>query len=802
MKIFKFFSVLALSLSIFTATNARTVEHVPGQLLIQVNSKADLQQIVNDLAVVDGMNTQLRINGIVSAPMKVWLISFNETIIDDNLMLEIVNSHALTKVVQFNHVVSLRTTPNDAQFTSQWQYINTGANGGTIDGDIDADSAWDITTGGLTMLGDSIVVCALDDGIDMNHLDFGDNRWINYAEIPNNNIDDDLNGYVDDYDGWNSEDSNDNIAGGGHGTPVAGIMGAQGDNGTGVTGVNWDVKVMVIKNDFNTVESEVLAAYTYPLVMRQMYNATDGAEGAFVVSTNASWGVDFGQPSSAPLWCAMYDTLGAYGILSCGATINGNQNVDLVGDLPTACPSDFLISVTNCDNTDNKVTNAGYGAVTIDLGAHGAGAFTTSQGGGYGGFGGTSGATPHVTGAIGLLYSAPCSGLITLAKSDPAQAALDVKQYILDGVDPNTSLAGITTTGGRLNLHKALLELLNDCDSSACIAPYSLAASGVTDSSATLTWNSISDSTYTIQYKLTSSSTWITITDTAQSILLGSLQACSEYEFRVAVQCDTSVSSYSNPVVFKTDRCCVAPSSLVATSPTATDVSLNWNDVLAAVNYSVQYRDTSSAVWTIVNGLSASPFSLTGLDSCTVYEVAIGTNCDTGATIFGNPTLFATTACGACIDLPYCNSISNNATEEWISNVTIGSINNTTMSDGGYGDYTHLSTMLTQGSSYAISLTPDFNSFQYDEYFRVWIDYNQDGDFGDVGELVFDPNTAATNTITGNISIPATATLGTTRMRVSMKYNSTSTECETAGSFGFGAVEDYCVFIDFGTGTE
>jgi len=96
-----------------------------------------------------------------------------------------------------------------------------------------------------------------------------------------------------------------------------------------------------------------------------------GAEGAFVVAVNSSWGTDFGQPADAPLWCALYDSLGTYGVLSCAATANNNTNVDTMGDLPTACPSDYLISVTNTNSSDVKVNSAGYGVVTIDLGAPG-----------------------------------------------------------------------------------------------------------------------------------------------------------------------------------------------------------------------------------------------------------------------------------------------------------------------------------------------------------------------------------------------------------------------------------------------
>ena len=284
------------------------------------------------------------------------------------------------------------------------------------------------------------------------------NLWKNYGEIENNGIDDDGNGFIDDYHGWDTGSNSDAVGdGGGHGTPVAGIVGAVGNNGVGVAGVNWDVKLMIVQGGTG-IESEVLEAYSYPLVARKAYNETDGEEGAFVVSTNASWGIDQGQPADAPLWCSFYDTLGVHGIISCGATANANFNIDIVGDLPTGCSSEYLISVTNMNDNDVKVTSAGFGATTIDLGAFGQGTFTTTLSN-YGGFGGTSGATPHVTGSVALLYSAPCPTLISIAKSDPLVAAQMVRDFILNEADPNPSLAGITVTGGRLNINLSLIHI-------------------------------------------------------------------------------------------------------------------------------------------------------------------------------------------------------------------------------------------------------------------------------------------------------------------------------------------------------
>ena len=434
-------------------SKAQEPNYLPNEVLVQLASNVDATMLAQETSAFAIDNATL-----VSRPMNIWRLQLELSTLTENQAIIELYRNPNVLVAQKNHKIELRaTTPDDPLFANQWQYFQAD------DKDIDADDAWDVTTGGTTLNGDVIVAAVLDDGIDLNHDDFEDNLWTNEAEIPDNGIDDDNNNYTDDYKGWSIVTNSDNIAGGGHGTPVAGIVGAKGNNGLGVAGVNWDVKVMVIKNNFNTNEAKVIEAYSYALEARILYNTTNGAEGAFVVSTNASWGVDFGDPNDAPLWCALYDTLGENGILSCGATINGNFDVDVVGDLPTACPSEYLITVTNTDITDNKVTQAGYGLETIDLGAPGAGAYTTAQGNGYGGFGGTSGATPHVTGTIALLYSAPCQGLADLSLSDPAAAARMVRDYILNGVDPNPSLDGITTTGGRLNVNNAMQDLMANC---------------------------------------------------------------------------------------------------------------------------------------------------------------------------------------------------------------------------------------------------------------------------------------------------------------------------------------------------
>jgi len=231
------------------------------------------------------------------------------------------------------------------------------------------------------------------------------NIWVNANEISGNGIDDDNNGYVDDRDGWNGGTATDNFSASSHGTHVSGTVGAKGNNGIGVTGVNWNVKVMAISYGSGgaSLESGAIAAYSYARDQRLLYNQTNGAKGAFIVATNSSFGLDLQQPSAHPIWCAMYDSLGAVGVLSAGATSNSNTNVDTQGDIPTACTSNWLITVTNTTRNDTKAT-AGFGATTIDLGAPGSSITSTYPSNTYSSLTGTSVATPQFAGSITLMF--------------------------------------------------------------------------------------------------------------------------------------------------------------------------------------------------------------------------------------------------------------------------------------------------------------------------------------------------------------------------------------------------------------
>jgi len=434
-------------------------DHIQGQLIVQLIKGTDINIFISNFAPA----YELKVQQQLSEPLAIWLLNFNENAINETAILQKVNSHRQTKAVQFNHYVQERVLePNDPSYTdgTQWGMNNTGQNNGTNDADIDAPEAWELCTGGITAAGDTVVMAVIDGGFFLAHQDL--NFWKNYAEIPGNSIDDDNNGYVDDVNGWNAFSNNASITSSQHGTHVSGTVAAKGNNNLGVAGVNWNGKVMAIQGS-SVTESIVVNAYAYAFKLRQMYNQSNGANGAFVVSTNSSFGVNNGNPTNYPIWCGMYDSLGAVGILSAGATANANYNIDVTGDMPTGCAQNHLITVTNTDRNDVKASSAGYGLTTIDLGAPGTLVYSTTPNNTYANLSGTSMATPHVAGAVGLIISAACPQLLQDYKNYPDSIALLFKQFILDNVDPLTDLQNITVTGGRLNIHNSIVAINNYC---------------------------------------------------------------------------------------------------------------------------------------------------------------------------------------------------------------------------------------------------------------------------------------------------------------------------------------------------
>ena len=429
---------------------------VPHQLLLMIKYGVDESQIENQLDLYNDNAKTISSAACIAKSWNIWQLNI-ENGFDEMSVMKQLKEMPQVIFVQLNHYTEERFIPNDIDFTNQWALDNQGQNGGVIDADMDAPEAWDFGIHATTASGDSIVVAIDDGGCDTALQDLHFHK--NYFDIPYDHIDNDHNGYVDDYNGWNSVSNNSSIPADMHGTHCAGIAGAIGNDTIGISGVDPDVMILPVKGSSNT-EAIVVAGYAYIFDQRKLYNQTLGDSGIFVVSVNSSFGINNGQPSNYPLWSAMYDSMGKVGILNCAATANAPVDVDVAGDIPTACPSNFLISVTNTTNQDALSTIAAYGDTTIDLGAPGTNILSTFPNNQYGSLTGTSMATPQVSGAVAFLYSLPCLAFSNLVHSYPDSAAMLVKSFIMNGVDTLPTLWGKTVSNGRLNLYNSSLFLM------------------------------------------------------------------------------------------------------------------------------------------------------------------------------------------------------------------------------------------------------------------------------------------------------------------------------------------------------
>ncbi|MCX8104078.1 MAG: S8 family serine peptidase, partial [Candidatus Bipolaricaulota bacterium] len=327
-------------------------------------------------------------------------------------------------------------TPDDERFAELWALHNTGQTGGTEDADIDAPEAWDLSTGSS-----SVVVATIDSGIDYTHPDLTNNMWRNTPDCNSNNIDDDGNGYKDDCHGVdmvnNDSDPKDDHN---HGTHVAGIIGAKGNNAVGVVGVNWNVQIMACKflnaSGFGFT-SDAIRCLEYVKLMKD--------RGVNIVATNNSWG---GGGYSQALYDAITAHLSA-GILFIAAAGNSGNNNDISSVYPASYYLPNVIAVAATDHNDNLASfttgGSNYGAHTVHVGAPGKSILSTTRNNTYSTFGGTSMAAPHVTGLAALLKA-----------HNPSWDWIALRNLILSSGDALMSLQGKTVTERRINAYQAL----------------------------------------------------------------------------------------------------------------------------------------------------------------------------------------------------------------------------------------------------------------------------------------------------------------------------------------------------------
>jgi subtilisin family serine protease len=333
---------------------------------------------------------------------------------------------------ELNRYRSAFRIPNDPYFGELWALHNTGQTvagaAGTPDADIDAPEAWDLTGGDA-----SVPVAVIDSGVSRTHPDLAPNLWSNPGETgggrESNGVDDDHNGFRDDAAGWDWIDSDaDPSDANGHGTHVAGTVGARGDNGAGVSGVAWRTSLMTLRTldaDGSGTVAGAIAAYGYA-----------GAKRARVI--NASFGGSGFSRSE-------YDAIRAIPqVLFVAAAGNKGSDNDAVPQYPCNYELPNVVCVAASGQRDALAGFSNRGASSVDLAAPGTSILSTWPGG-YAYSNGTSMAAPHVSGAAALAFA-----------YRPGSTAQSVKQALLAGVDVLPSLAGLVATGGRLNAYATL----------------------------------------------------------------------------------------------------------------------------------------------------------------------------------------------------------------------------------------------------------------------------------------------------------------------------------------------------------
>jgi len=388
-----------------------------------------------------------------------------------------------------NFIIQIGATPNDPSFDQLWGLHNTGQVinffPGVAGADIDAVPAWDLSTGSTDH-----VVAVIDTGIDYTHPDLAPNMWTAPSAFTVN-----VGGQwitcAAGTHGFNAitrtcNPMDDHY----HGTHVAGTIGAAGDNGIGITGVNWNARLMGIKfldAAGSGSIADAIAAIEFAIAAREAFAPTGGAD---IRVLSNSWG---GPEFSQALLDEVIASSDAGMLFVAGAGNNGFDN-DILPFYPAGFEVPNVISVAATDNTDEVAWFSNYGAGSVHLAAPGVDILSTVTGGGYAYLSGTSMATPHVSGAAALVLSV----------CDMDTAAL--KETLLGTVDPLSALEGVTITGGRLQVHSAMRACTQPPDT-----PTGLTARPA-DTQVQLAWNAaLGALKYNVKRGLTSGGPYVTV---------------------------------------------------------------------------------------------------------------------------------------------------------------------------------------------------------------------------------------------------------------------------------------------------
>ncbi len=423
--------VLATLFFANTAMSSMTqVSSVPGEYVVQLKK--------NKMTRMSTKQIELTLNSKIKSTISGQNIVVIQKPVFENAesVIESLKKNELVEIVEPNYIYTINKATNDPLFEKLWGLSNVGQKDpagqtGVAGVDINVEKAWDIQTGSQ-----NTVVAVIDTGIDFNHPDLKSNMWKNETEANGTaGVDDDSNGVVDDIYGYNAvDDSGNPIDDQGHGSHCAGTIGAKGNDGIGVVGVNWDVRLMAVKfldkNGSGTLENAI-KAIDYATRM-----------GAKIMSN--SWG---GGGFSQTLFDAIKRSEEAGAVFIAAAGNDGSNN-DSRPAYPASYEISNVISVAAINNKGAKADFSNYGKRSVHIGAPGVNILSTT-GGKYSSFSGTSMATPHVAGVVALLWS-----------NETQMNAIDIKNRILTTARRLPSLTGKSRTGGTVDAYSALMNII------------------------------------------------------------------------------------------------------------------------------------------------------------------------------------------------------------------------------------------------------------------------------------------------------------------------------------------------------
>ena len=586
----------------------------------------------------------------------------------------------------------------------------------------------------------------------INHADLADNIWRNDAEFyGNNNFDDDGNGYVDDEWGWDAAELDNDPSPPAnaedyyfsHGTHCAGIAGGVTDNGIGLASISFNnARIMACKGKLDDSDGGwidwVWRAFEYAGVNR-----------ADIIS--CSWGgPDFYQTEQNIITWA-HDR-GC--IIVAAAGNEGNNNLFY----PAAY--DHVISVGNTGYNDVLYSTSSYGT-WIDLCAPGTEILSSvaTTGTSYAYYWGTSMSCPLVAGLLAQMKS-----------YNPSASEGELIDCLLSTCDningQNPGYQG-SLGAGRINARQALLCIAGDdnCTDNLLTLEITLDNYG-----SETTWEFKSGSTvlesggpYPNNAEGSVYEEDICVPNGCYDLIIYDSEGdglCCDYGqgfYRlindmgeVLAMGDEFGQSETTNVCINSGNGCPAPTGIAALDKGYAFIWLTWEDVDGANAYQTRFRQVGSSTWNDGNWFSSAGVIWGNMTPCTEYEFQVRADCDGTNGSYSSSFIVSTEGCND----PYCYSYGLTF-DDWIDQVSIGNINNTSGNDYGYGDYTNLSTTVSPGESYNLVLRPATDDNTQTVAWGVWIDFNNDSDFSDAGEQVYEGSGTNSQQIIATIAIPS-----------------------------------------------